>query len=155
MLLFVLLVFLLASCGVKGRFGAKRGALEALPSVWVQIENPDSLVKGTVAEGQVHTGGCTVIYNVEVASQWHSEVIYQMEIPSRLPWDPSIGMGSEHPDDITVLFKVPDKAEGPTELVFRISYVWAYVVGARGSMATYTNSPRTDEVEVTLHVLDR
>jgi hypothetical protein len=138
----------MASCGVQGRFYAERGALEALPNVWIQIEKPNSQVKGTITEAKVHTGGHTFIYNVEVVWPSHTEAVYQREIPSRLPWDPSIQMGAEHPDDVTVQFKIPETAEGSTNLVFRISYVWAHVTGA----TTYENNPRTDEVKVTLHV---
>ena len=154
-LLLIFLALQLASCRIKGRFYAERGALESLPSVWVKIENLDSLVKGTVAQAQVHTGGHTLIYSVEVVSQWDSEVVYQREIPSRLPWDPSIRMGGEHPDDITPLFNIPDGAEGPIKVVFKISYVWAHVVGAAAGTMTYDNTPRTDEVEVTLLVSDK
>lgn len=149
-LLFVFLSLLLVGCGIKGRFYAKRGALESLPSVWVQIKNPDSLVKGAIAEVQVHTSGYTLIYNVELISQWEREVIYQRELPSQLPWGQYIHLEGEHPDDVIVLFNIPDRAESPLVVVFNISYVWAHAVGAKSGTMTFGNTPRTDEVEVTL-----
>ena len=154
-ILLVFLTLLLVGCGIKGRFYAKRGALESLPSVWVQIENPDLLAKGTVVQAQVHTSGYTLIYNVELVSQLDSEVIYQREIPSHMPWGQYITMEGEHPDDIIVNFNIPDKAEGTTKWIFKISYVWAHVVGATSGTMTFENTSRTDEVEVTLLVSDK
>jgi hypothetical protein len=154
-ILLVFLTLLLVGCGIKGRFYAKRGTLESLPSVWVQMENPDSLVKGTIAKAQVHTSGYTLIYSVELVSLWHSEIIFQRELPSHLPWGQYIHMEGEHPDNIIVIFNIPDKAEGTTKWIFKISYVWAHVVGATSGTMTFENTSRTDEVEVTLPISDK
>jgi len=154
-ILLVFLTLLLVGCGIKGRFYAKRGLIESLPSVWVQIENPDLLVKGTFVQAQVHTSGYTLIYEVELVSLWDSEVIYQREIPSHMPWGQYIHLEGEHPDDITVNFNIPDKADGTTKWIFKISYMRATAVGATSGTMTFENIPWTDEVEVTLIVSDK